>query len=87
MLNQIIKFIETDVDGCGTSAEVMILLKTDVSLTKEHVERLEKVIEDIRNEWEHDKWNTDSVIEEAFLRVFGADIAYEVILPDIEIEF
>ena len=87
MLNQIIKFVETDVDGCGTNAEVMILVKTDMLLTRGHKERLEKAIEDIRNEWEDDEWDTDSVVKEAFTRVFGNDVEYEVILPDIEIEF
>ena len=87
MLNQIIKFVETDVDGCGTNAEVIILVKTDMLFTRGHKERLEKAIEDIKNEWEDDEWDTDSVVEEAFTRVFGNDVEYEVILPDIEIEF
>lgn len=87
MLNQIIKFVETDVDGCGTSAEVMILVKTDMILTRGHRERLEKAIEEIRNEWEDDEWDTDSVVEEAFKRVFGEDAEWEVILPNIEVEF
>lgn len=87
MLNQIIKFVETDVDGCGTNAEVMILVKTDMMLTRGHEERLEKIIEEIRNEWEDDEWDTDSVVEEAVKRVFGEDVEWEVILPDIEVEF
>lgn len=87
MLNQIIKFVETDVDGCGTNEEVIILVKTDMLFTRGHKERLEKAIEDIKNEWEDDEWDTDSVVEEAFTRVFGNDVEYEVILPDIEIEF
>lgn len=52
MLNRIIRFVERDIDGCRTDAEVMVLLKTDMVLTRGHKERLEKAIEDIRNEWE-----------------------------------
>lgn len=87
MLNQIIRFVERDIDGCGTDAEVMVLLKTDMVLTRGHKERLEKAIEDIRNEWEDDEWDTDSVVEEAFTRVFGTDVEVETIIPDIEVEF
>lgn len=87
MLNQIIRFVERDIDGCGTDAEVMVLLKTDMVLTRGHKERLEKAIEDIRNEWENDEWDTDSVVEEAFTRVFGTDVEVETIIPDIEVEF
>ena len=87
MLNQIIRFVERDIDGCGTNAEVIVLLKTDMVLTRGHKERLEKAIEDIRNEWEDDEWDTDSVVEEAFIRVFGADVEVETIIPDIEVEF
>lgn len=87
MLNQIIRFVERDIDGCGTDAEVMVLLKTDMLLTRGHKERLEKAIEDIRNEWEDDEWDTDSVVEEAFTRVFGTDVEVETLIPDIEVEF
>lgn len=87
MLNQIIRFVERDIDGCGTDAEVMVLLKTDMLLTRGHKERLEKVIEDIRSEWEDDEWDTDSVVEEAFTRLFGTDVEVETLIPDIEVEF
>lgn len=87
MLNQIIRFIERDIDGCGTDAEVIVLLKTDMLLTRGHKERLEKAIEYIKSEREDDEWDTDSVVEEAFTRVFGTDVEVETIIPDIEVEF
>lgn len=86
-MKQIIKFVEKDVDGCGTDAEVMLLLETDLPLTNGHKARLEKAIEDIRKEWQDDEWDTDSVVEEAFQRVFGSDMDFEFVLPDIEVEF
>ena len=87
MLNQIIKFVEKDVDGCGTDAEVTLLLRTEFPLTNGHRERLEKAITDIREEWEPEEQDTDSVVTEAFTRVFGADVEVETIVPDIEVEF
>lgn len=86
MLNQIIKFVEKNVDGCGTDAEVTVLIQTDGLLTNGHKMRLEKAIEDIRIEWEGDDWNTDSVVEEAIVRVFGADAEVKTVIPDLLIE-
>jgi hypothetical protein len=87
MLNQIISFVERDVDGCGTDVEVMALLKTDTLLTNGHRKKLENVIEEIRNEWEDDEWDTDSIVEEALARVFGTDVEWKAVIPDIEVEF
>ena len=87
MLNQIIKFVEKNVDGCGTDAEVMVLIQTDGLLTNGHKMRLEKAIEDIRTEWDTDDWDTDSVVEEAIVRVFGADAEVKILIPDLLIEF
>ncbi len=87
MLNQIIKFVEKNVDGCGTDAEVMVLIQTDGLLTNGHKMRLEKAIEDIRTEWDTDDWDTDSVVEEAIVRVFGADAEVKIVIPDLLIEF
>lgn len=87
MLNQIIRFTERNVDGCGSDAEVMVLLKTDFLLTSGHKTRLEHEIESIKREWEGDDWDTDSVVEEAIARVFGEDAEWEAVLPDLEVEF
>ena len=87
MLNQIISFVERDVDGCRTDVEVMVLLRANFPLTNGHKTRLEEVIEEIRNEWEDDEWDTDSVVEEALARVFGTDVEWETVIPDIDVEF
>lgn len=76
-----------NVDGCGTDAEVMVLIQTDGLLTNGHKMRLEKAIEDIRTEWDTDDWDTDSVVEEAIVRVFGADAEVKIVIPDLLIEF
>lgn len=33
------------------------------------------------------EWDTDSIVEEACERIFGADAEYTVVIPDMEIEF
>ena len=84
--NQIIKFVERNVDGCGTDAEVTILVKTRLPLS-EVQERLTKTIEDMRKEVEEEMWDTDSVVHEACTKVFGSDTEWEVFVPDIAIIF
>lgn len=85
MKEQIIRFVETDVDGCGTNAEHLIMVKSDLDLTNGIKERLEEVIEEIKEEW--GEWDTGSVVEEACERIFGADAEVYSIIPDMEIEF
>ena len=87
MLSQIIRFVERDVDGCGSDAEVVALLKTDLPLTVGHRTRVEQEIEAIKRELNGDGWDTDSVVEEAIARVFGENTEWEVVLPDLEVEF
>lgn len=90
MLNQIIRFVETNVDGCGTNAEVLVLFKTDCLLTNGCKERLQKALSELKAEWEPDEWDTDSAVKEALVRTFGqtaVDEDMEIILPDIEVEF
>jgi len=85
MEKTIIRFTENDVDGCGTNAEHLIMVKSDLDLTNGFKSRLEKVIEEIKDEW--GEWDTDSVVEEACERIFGADAEVCFIIPDMEIEF
>lgn len=90
MMNQFIRFVETNVDGCGTNAEVLVLFKTDSILTNGCKERLQKALSELKQEWEPDEWDTDSAVMEALVRTFGQAIVdedVEVILPDIEVEF
>ena len=85
MKEQIIRFVEVDVDGCVTNAEHLIMVKSDLDLANGFKARLEKVIEEIKEEW--GEWDTDSVVEEACERVFGSDAEVYSIIPDMEIEF
>lgn len=51
MKKQTIRFIETDVDGCKSNAEVLIMIKSDLDLTNGFRSKLEKIIEEIKEEW------------------------------------
>ena len=87
MAKQIIKFVEEDVDGCGENAEVVVLLNIEHPLTDTDKKKLEDAIQEMQEAWDPDDWDTDSVVEEALKKVFGVDVEYEVVLPDIEVTF
>lgn len=44
-MTQIINFIDTDVNGCGTDVETMIQIDGEQALTKEAVKRVKDAIE------------------------------------------
>ena len=54
-MKQIIKFIDTDVDGCGTNIEIMIQIKGKHEITNGVIRRTSNVIEkykkDNKGEW------------------------------------
>ena len=60
-MKQIIKFIDTDVDGCGTNIETMIQIKGKHEITNEVIRRTEDVIEKYKKE-NKGEWDTDSII-------------------------
>lgn len=65
----------------------MLLLKTEIPVTNGQRDRLVKAIEDIRNEWEYDEWDTDSVVHEVFTRVFGTDVEVERLFQILKLNF
>ena len=46
MKTHVIRFLETDVDGCGSNAEVMIQVRTDEKITNETKQKLIDIIDD-----------------------------------------
>lgn len=87
---KIIKFVERNVDGCGSNAEVIVSIKSDWRVSNDDAKRLADEIKLIKKEWANEPWDTDSIVEEALLRVFGQyalDFEIEFITPDIEVEF
>lgn len=85
-MKQIIKFIDTDVDGCGTNIEIMIQIKGKHEITNGVIRRIEDVIEKYKKDNEGE-WDTDSIINIAceHLKTEGYTCCY--ISEDATIEF
>ena len=83
MKTHVIRFLETDVDGCGSNAEVMIQVRAEEKITNETKQKLIDIIDDIKKEWK--EWDTDSIVQEACERVFGSE--FTGWYPEIDIEF
>lgn len=85
-MKQIIKFIDTDVDGCGTNIEIMIQIKGKHEITNGVIRRIEDVIEKYKKDNEGE-WDTDSIIITAceHLKTEGYTCCY--IAEDATIEF
>lgn len=84
-----IKFVETNVDGCGSDAVVFVNIEADTNekTANDYEEQLIKSINEMRTAWDPDEWDTDSVVREAIKTVFGEHAKYEFLLPDAVVEF
>ena len=83
---QIVRFVEQDVDGCGTDVEAMVWVETDADLCSGYTERLEQAVAETKRELV-DEWSTDELIDGAMKRVFGDDVKCGGIWADIEVVF
>lgn len=81
-----IKFVEENVDGCGSDVDVVIAIESDLCLTPAYTAALKKAISEIKKEWAEDEWDTDAIVGEAMSRVFG-DAKYTLVFPDICVYF
>ena len=61
-MKQIIKFIDVDVDGCGTDIDVYVEVEGKTELTNGVIERTKKAIEEHKEENPYE-WDTDTVID------------------------
>lgn len=88
MVNTLIKLTERDVMH-NEDVEVIVLVKTDIILTPAYKERLEKEIENIKQEClkNDEAWDTDSIVLNACEKVFGEYTEIEIVTVDFEIEF
>ena len=86
MVNNIIKFKEENVDGCGGSAEVLVLINDDLCLSNGHNKRLQDALNEMKANAAAEDWDTDTMIAESIEKVFG-DEPWECISPAMEIVF
>lgn len=83
---QIIKFVDVNVDGCGTDIDVYIKTEGEKELTNGVIERTKKVVEEYKEENLYE-WDTDSVIEAACEHLETEGYKTEIISYDYCIEF
>lgn len=86
MKEQIIKFIDKNIDGCGTDVEVWLKIKGPIVDEDSIVENLRKVITATKSSIED--WDTDTVLDACveYLKE-QYDFECEYLSPEIEIEF
>ena len=83
-MKQLIEFVETNIDGCGTDAEVIISVSTDKRL---NYQEIEDTIKNIKSKTLDEDWDTDSMVEEVCEKCFSNNgIKWQQEIP-ITIEF
>ena len=85
-MKQIIKFIDTDVDGCGLNIEILIQIKGKHKITNEVIRRTEDIIEKYKKE-NKGEWDTDSIINIACEHLETEGYICYYIVEDATIEF
>lgn len=85
-MKQIIKFIDTDIDGCGTNIEIMIQIKGKHKITNGIIQRTSNVIEKYKKD-NKGEWDTDSIIMTACEHLKTEGYTCRYISEDATIEF
>lgn len=86
VMKQIIKFMDKNVDGCGTDVETMIQIEGDQALTNEAVKRIKDTIEKYKKE-NYGEYSTDDVVEAACEQLGREGYICECLSEDVTIEF
>lgn len=85
MNEQIIKFIDEDVDGCGTDVTVLARVYGN-DITVGTIDRIKDAINDYKNE-NKGEWNTDGCLDAAKEQLKTEGYEVHFINPSIEICF
>ena len=85
-MKQIIKFIDVDVDGCGTNIESMIGVEGKQELTNGIIQRTKDAIEKYKEE-NYGEYDTDSIISVACEYLESEGYMCDYISEDATIEF
>lgn len=83
---QILKFIDVNVDGCGTNVEEMIQIEGKHELTNGIIQRTKEAIEKYKIE-NNGEYDTDSIIQAACEHLEEEGYMCDYISADAEIEF
>ena len=85
-MKQIIKFIDIDVDGCGTNVESMIEVEGKQELTNRIIQRTKDAIENYKKE-NYVEYDTDSIIDVACEHLESEGYMCDYISEDVTIVF
>lgn len=85
-MKQIINFIDTDVDGCGTDVETMIQIEGEQTLTNGAIKRIKDAIDRYKKE-NYGEYCTDDVVEAACRQLDREGYICEHLSEDVTIEF
>lgn len=81
---KLVRFTETNIDGCGTDAEVIIQVDTDEPINSRI---LEGIISEYISENKEEDFDTDSIVSAACEKYFGSRNVEYKLSDVIEIEF
>lgn len=73
-MENLIRIVETDVDGCGGTAEMFATCSEPV--TKEITDKLGEILLTVKYEVASDDWDTEAMVEEAINR-FNSEQTWE----------
>lgn len=85
-MKQIIKFIDVNVDGCGTNVESMIEVEGKQKLTNGIIQRTKDAIEKYKKE-NYGEYDTDSIIDVACEYLESEGYMCDYISEDVTIVF
>ena len=85
-MKQIIKFIDTNIDGCGTNVESMVQIEGKHELTNGVIQRTKDAIEKYKKE-NNGEYDTDSIIDAACEHLESEGYMCDYISEDATIEF
>lgn len=85
-MKQIIKFIDTNIDGCGTNVESMVQIEGKHELTNGVIQRTKDAIEEYKKD-NNGEYDTDSIIDVACEHLESEGYMCDHISEDTTIEF
>lgn len=85
-MKQIIKFIDVDVDGCGTNIETMVQVEGKHELTKGIFQGIKDTIQKYKKECDGE-YDTDSIVETVCEYLENEGYMCNYISEDATIEF
>jgi len=84
-MKEIIKFTDTDIDGCGTDIVVYVQIEGDRKLTTDDIVDIKSVIDESKRNIED--WSTDDILDAVCDHLASKGFTCQCVYPDHEIEF